>query len=346
MRIVDFRSDTVTKPSPEMRQAMATAEVGDDGWGDDPTVNRLEEMAAKRLGKEASVFVASGTMGNLASIMAQCPPGDEMILGDRTHIFLSDTGNAPALGGVKFHPLHNDVGGMLDPDEVRAAIRSDTAHGPRTSLIALENTHNVCGGRVLTPQYTTAIAGIAREHDLPLHLDGARIFNAAVYLETPVAELAAEADTVSFCLSKGLACPVGSLVCGSQETIEKVRLWRKQLGGTMRQVGIVAAAGILALETMVERLAEDHANARRLAGGLRRIPGISIDPDSYPTNLVFIEVTLDDPEQVARDLEQRGILGYMPSRRWRFVTHFGITGNDIDYALDVIDSVFRKHAAA
>ena len=344
MRVVDFRSDTVTHPSPEMRLAMATAEVGDDGWDDDPTVIRLEAMSAEMLGKEAAVFVASGTMGNLASIMTHCEPGDEMILGHNTHIYHSDTGNAPSLGGVTFRTVPNDHRGMLDPDDLREAIRPPGSSSPQTGLIALENTQNLCGGQVLTPEDTKVIADIAREHEIPLHIDGARIFNAAVFLETPVAELATEADTISFCLSKGLSCPIGSLVCGTQETVGKVRHWRKMLGGTMRQVGVVAAAGIVALETMVDRLAEDHANARRLAEGLSLIPGISIDPDSLPTNLVFFEVTEDDHEALSRRLEERGIRAYTPGRRWRYVTHYGITGQDVDYALEVIESAFRESA--
>ena len=345
MRVVDFRSDTVTHPTPEMRRAMAEAEVGDDGRGDDPTVNRLEEMAAQTLGKEAAMFVASGTMGNLVSVLTHAQRGDEIVLGDQAHIFRAEAGGASALGGVSFCTVRNDQRGMLDPDEVEAAIRSPSnVHDPKTALVSLENTHTACNGAALTPEDTKVIADVARRYDLPMHIDGARIFNAAVYLETPASELVKDADSVSFCLSKGLSCPIGSLVCGSNEFIERARYWRKMVGGNMRQVGIVAAAGIVALDTMVSRLAEDHANARRLAQGLSRMPGISIDPNDVPTNIVFFEVTGGDPAGLARRLNERGVKGGTPQRRWRFVTHYGITADDIDHALDVIESSVKEHA--
>ena len=346
MRIVDFRSDTVTLPSPEMREAMANAELGDDVYGEDPTVNRLEALAAETLGKEAAVLVTSGTQGNLSSILAHCGRGDEAIMGHLSHIYRSEAGGASALGGVVFKLLQNDSGGMLDPDDLRAAISPADQHYAPTRMIALENTHNACGGAALTPEDTAAVAEVAREHEIPLHIDGARIFNAAVQLETPVSELAKDADTVTFCLSKGLSAPVGSVVCGSHEDIEKVRRWRKVLGGSMRQAGIIAAAGIVALETMVGRLAEDHSNARRLADGLSKIPGIEIEPESLPTNLVFFEVAAGPPAEIARKINERGIKGGAPKRRWRFVTHYGITADDVDQALDVVDSVFREYASA
>jgi threonine aldolase len=325
---------------------MAEAEVGDDVLREDPTVKRLEEMAAEMLGKEAAVFVASGTMGNLVSILAHAQRGDEIILGDKSHIFCGEGGGASALGGVAYHTVRNDDRGMLDPDEVEASIRFPAdIHLPRTALVALENTQNACGGAALTPEDTKAIGDVARTYEIALHIDGARIFNAAVYLETPVSELARDADSVSFCLSKGLGSPVGSVVCGSNEFIERARRWRKVVGGGMRQVGVIAAAGIVSLETMVERLAEDHANARKLAAGLSRIPGISIDPDSLPTNLVFFEVEAGDPAELARKLDETGIKGGQPTRRWRLVTHSDIGSDDIDYALDVIESVFREFGA-
>ena len=345
MRVIDFRSDTVTHPTPEMRRAMAEAELGDDVHRDDPTAIRLEEMAADRLGKEAAMFVASGTMGNLVSVLAHAQRGDEIILGDKAHIFRSEAGGASALGGVGYHTLPNDSRGMLDPDDVRAAIRPPNVHFARTAVVALENTHNACGGAVLSPEDTKLIADVAHSHDVPLHIDGARIFNASVYLETPVAELAKDADSISFCLSKGLSCPIGSVICGSNEFIDRARFWRKMVGGGMRQLGIIAAAGIVALESMVERLAEDHANARKLAQGLAKIPGVSIDPDALPTNLVFFEVTQGDPGKLSRKLNEHGIKGGSPQRRWRFVSHYGITSDDIDHALDIIDSTFREHAA-
>ena len=342
MRQVDLRSDTVTQPTPEMRQAMAAAEVGDDVFGDDPTLNRLEEIAARRLGKEAAVFVASGTMGNLVSILAHARRGDEVILGDKAHIFRNEAVGVPALGGVSYHTVPNDSGGMLDPDDVLNAIRPADVHQPTTAVVALENTHGGCGGAVLAPEQIATIADVAHGRDIPLHVDGARVFNAAVALEVPVAELAREADSITFCLSKGLSCPIGSIICGGQEFIGEARRWRKMVGGGMRQVGIVAAAGIVALETMVERLAEDHANARKLAQGLSAIPGISIDPDSLPTNLVFFEVEREDGDELAHKLNERGIRGWRQRHIWRYVTHHGITSEDIDYALDVVDSTFRE----
>ena len=346
MRQVDFRSDTVTHPSPEMRRAMAEAEVGDDVFGDDPTVNRLQEMAAERLGKEAAIFVSSGTMGNFVAALAHCDRGDEMIVGDRAHIFNGEGGGASVLGGIAYHTIPNDERGMLDPDDVQAAIRPIDAHYTRTGMIALENTHNNCGGAVLTPEDTKAVADVAHRNEIPLHLDGARIFNAAVYLETPVSELVKDADSVSFCLSKGLSCPIGSVLCGSHEFIERAHRWRKVLGGGMRQVGVVAAAGIVALDGMVERLAEDHTNARRLSRGLAGIPGISIDPDGNHTNLVFFDIVGGDPAVLARALEERGVRGGRPTRRWRFALHYGITADDVDYALDVVETTFKERVPA
>ena len=343
MGVVDFRSDTVTHPTPEMRRAMADAEVGDDVFGDDPTVHRLEEMAAERLGKEAALFVASGTMGNLVAALTHCQRGDEMIVGDKSHMLGHEAGGASALGGISYFPIRNDARGMLDPDEVEASVKPRDNHYPRTRLITLENTHNECGGAVLTAEDTKAIADVAHRHEIPLHLDGARIFNAAVYLEAPVSELVEEADSISFCLSKGLSAPIGSVLCGSNEFIEGARRWRKMVGGGMRQVGVIAAAGIVALDTMVDRLAEDHANARKLALGLSRIPGISIEPDSLPTNLVFFDITSGSPAELARKLTERGIKGGSPQRRWRYATHYGIASDDIDHALNVIEATFREY---
>ena len=346
MRVVDFHSDTRTLPTPEMRRAMAEAEVGDDVSRQDPTVNRLEEMAAERMGKEAALFVSSGTQGNLVSILTHCQRGDEIIVGDNSHIFRGEAGGASALGGIAYHTLPTDERGMLDPDEVAGAVKPADVHYPHTAMVALENTHNGRGGIPLTPEDTKTIADVAHSHDIPLHIDGARIFNASVYLETPVSELVKDADSVTFCLSKGLGCPVGSVICGTNEFIDRARFWRKMVGGGTRQAGIIAAAGIVALDSMVTRLAEDHSNARRLAEGLSKIPGISIDPESLPTNLVFFEIANGDPGELSRRLEARGIMGGGPQRRWRFVTRNGITGDDVDYALDVMESTFKEYSAA
>jgi threonine aldolase len=236
---------------------------------------------------------------------------------------------------------------MIDPGEIEATIHPDNFHYAPTRLIALENTHNSSGGFPLTPEDMEAVARVAREHGLPLHVDGARIFNAAVYLETPVAELVKDVDTVTFCLSKGLGAPVGSLLCGGRDRIDEARRWRKMLGGGMRQAGVIAAAGVVALETMVDRLAEDHSNARKLALGLSKIPGISIDPDSLPTNLVFFKVPEGTSLELAHRLSERAIkVGPREDSRWRMVTHYGITSADIDYALGVIEAVFQEYAIA
>ncbi len=342
MRVVDLRSDTVTHPSEEMRRAMYEAELGDDVFGDDPTLNRLEAMAAERFGKEAAVFVASGTMGNLVSVLAHTTRGDEIILGNQSHIFRSEAGGSSVLGGISFHTVPNDARGMLDPDDVRAAIRPNDPHMPRTSLVCLENTQNSCGGAALTQDDISSIANVAHENGLGLHIDGARIFNAAVALEAPVAELTREADSITFCLSKGLSCPVGSVIVGSADYIQEARRWRKMVGGGMRQVGVLAAAGIVALDSMVDRLAEDHANARKLAEGLAEVEGISIDPDALPTNLVFFEVEREDRDDLHAKLVERGIKGGGGGRRWRYVTHYGITESDIDYTLETVRDVFGE----
>ena len=342
MRIVDLRSDTVTQPSPEMRRAMYDAELGDDVYGEDPTLNALEAKAAERLGKEAAVFVASGTMGNLVSVLAHAQRGDEIILGHKAHIFRSEAGGASALGGVSFHTVPNDDRGMLDPQDVRDAIRPSDPHMPRTAAVCLENTQNACGGAPLTQDDMQTIANVAREGGVALHVDGARIFNAAVALEAPVSELARDADSVTFCLSKGLSCPIGSVIVGDADYIKEARRWRKMVGGGMRQVGVLAAAGIVALDSMVERLAEDHANARKLAEGLAQIPGVTIDPESLPTNLVFFDIEREDRDEIHRQLVSRGVKGGGGGKRWRYVTHYGITESDIDYTLEQVREVFAQ----
>ncbi len=338
-RAIDLRSDTVTLPTPAMREAMAQAELGDDVYGEDPTVNRLEAMAAEMLGKEAAVLVSSGTMGNLASVMAHCGRGDELIVGDRAHIFLYEQGGAAALGGVQPHVLSNRPDGTLDLDQVRDAIRADDPHFPVTRLICLENTHNRCGGAPLPLTYINAVADVAAEHRLALHVDGARLWNAAVALNRAPADLVARADSVSCCLSKGLAAPVGSIVAGSQAFIHRVRRMRKVLGGSMRQAGIIAAAGIVSLAEMIERLADDHAHAQRLAQGLAKIPGIVVDVEAVTTNIVYFRMTSDviSPLQLAAALQERQILmNPMDRSTMRAVLHYGITAADVDISLQGI----------
>ncbi|HIC88770.1 MAG TPA: low-specificity L-threonine aldolase [Anaerolineae bacterium] len=342
MHVVDLRSDTITRPTPAMRRAMAEAEVGDDVFGEDPTVNRLEAMAAEQLGKEAGLFVASGTMGNLVSLMTHCGRGDEVILGHLSHTFHFEQGGAAAVGGIHSYPVRNLPDGRLDLDEVEAAIRPDNVHFPRTKLISVENTHNRCGGAVLTPEYMHQVGQLARRHGIRVHVDGARIFNAAVALGVDVKELAADADSVTFCLSKGLAAPVGSVIVGSREFIAEARRNRKVLGGGMRQAGIIAAAGIVALNEMVDRLAEDHVNAQRLAEGIAELPGVVLDPSSVQTNIVIFELHRDDltPAELAQRLQVRGVrLLPIGGRRLRAVTNYHITRDDIDWALRVFADV-------
>lgn len=339
--MIDLRSDTVTQPTPAMREAMYRAEVGDDVFAEDPTANKLQEMAAERMGKEAALLVASGTMANLVALLTHCQRGDEVILGDQSHTYLLEVGGGAALGGLHMRPLPND-GGYLKPEAVEAAIRGPNIHFPRTGLVCLENTHNRCGGAVLTPAQTTALAAVAHRHGIPLHLDGARIFNAAIYLGLPARELAAEAASVCFCLSKGLSAPVGSLLCGSRAFIERARHYRKMLGGGMRQVGIIAAAGIVALEQMVDRLAEDHFHARILAEGLSSQRGIGLDPSRVQTNIIIFELKHPrlTPADFVANLAREGVLaGNIGGGRIRMVTHYGIERRDIEEALAAVARV-------
>jgi threonine aldolase len=344
MHPVELRSDTMTRPTPSMRKAMAAAEVGDDVFGEDPTVNRLEAMAAERLGKEAALFVPSGTMANLISALCHCGRGDEMILGNLSHTFFYEQGGTAAVGSIHSRTLPNQPDGTIPLDEIEAAVRGDNVHFPRTRLIALENTHNLCGGAPLEPGYLRAVAAIARRHQLKLHIDGARLFNAAVALGLPAQDLAADADSISFCLSKGLAAPVGSAVCGSKAFIGMARRARKVLGGGMRQAGVLAAAGIVALTEMVDRLAEDHANARRLAEGLAALPGIALDPARVRTNIVYFEITREG--MTAADLVERlagdgvRMLASGP-RKVRAVTHYEVTAAGIEQALKAAAKVMK-----
>lgn len=346
MEFVDLRSDTVTQPTPAMRAAMAQAKVGDDVFGEDPTINRLQKIAAERMGKEAGLFVPSGTMGNLTAVLAHCNRGDEAIMGNLGHTFLFEGGGAAALGGVQPHTLPNQADGTLRMEDIRGAIRSDDPHYPVSRLIILENTHNRCGGVPLTVDYTRQVGEFALHAGLKLHLDGARIFNAAAALGVPAAALAGPADSVTFCLSKGLCAPVGSVLCGSGEFITRARRIRKQLGGGMRQAGILAAAGIVALDQMVERLTEDHAHASRLAEGLRTIPGIRLEPEKPATNMVFINLDGGVPltgAQVAEALKALGILVQVTgARRFRMVMHYWIDDAQVDQVVSSFRSVLSR----
>lgn len=344
MKIIDMRSDTITLPTDEMRQAMYEAELGDDVHREDPTINRLEELAAHMMGKEAALFTPSGTMSNLIAVLTHTRPGDEIIVGSEAHMFWYEVGGASALGGVVMRTVPNDQEGRMDPGAVEQAIRPENIHYPQTTLLCLENTHNRCGGAALTPEYTSAITQPAHQYGLQVHLDGARIFNAAVALDVPASDLARPVDSVCFCISKGLSAPVGSLICGTREFIEKARKWRKMVGGGMRQAGVIAAAGIVALQKMVSRLAEDHATARRLAYGLAHIPDISICPEKVQTNIVIFDSppTISGTEFIQR-MDAQGVRFINHGERSvRAVTHRMLSAADIDKALERIDRLVRE----
>jgi threonine aldolase len=339
MKIIDLRSDTVTHPTEAMRRAMFEAKVGDDVYGEDPTINRLETMAAQKMGKEAALFTASGTMSNLIAVLTQTRPGNEIILGSEAHMFWYEVGGAAALGGVVMRTVLNDPYGQMNLDDIAKAIRTPNIHFPETTLLCLENTHNRCGGTILTKEYTTAAVSLAHNNGIKVHLDGARIFNAAIALGVPASELAGDVDSVSFCLSKGLSAPVGSLLCGTADFIKQARKWRKMLGGGMRQAGVLAAAGIVALETMIDRLKEDHDDARRLAEGLAHIKGISISQKNVPTNIVMFDLASDiSPIEFVSSLKAHGVkVSSRGANLFRAVTHRMLNATDIDDALNHIE---------
>ena len=332
---IDLRSDTVTLPTPAMRQAMAAAEVGDDVFGEDPTVRKLENLAAGITGKEAAVFVVSGTMGNLASLLAHCGRGQEVILGDESHIYELENGSASALGGLVFHPVRTNPDGTLPLDAITAAIHLPENnyhlfHHAPPGVICLENTHNRRGGRILPPGYVADVAALAAEHDLPVHLDGARLFHAAVATGRPVTDWTSHVSSVQLCLSKGLSAPVGSVICGSAAFVRQARWMRKVLGGGMRQVGVIAAPDIVALTEMVERLAEDHHHARILADGVTALAGVALDPPQVDTNIVVFRMpSVAHAEGYVAALQREGVLiSNFGGGRLRMVTHYGISEAD------------------
>ncbi len=340
MDTIDLRSDTVTWPTEEMRAAMAQAEVGDDVYGDDPTLNRLEAEAAEMLGKEAALFVTSGTMGNLTALLTHCQRGDEVILGKQAHIFRSEAANAASFGGIQLNTLELNPDGTLDLDQIESAIREDDEHMPRTRLIALENTQGSLYGVPVSAAYTNKVGDFARARGLKLHIDGARIFNAAAALATPASDLVEAADSVSFCLSKGLCAPVGSLLLGDADFIQEARRARKALGGGLRQAGILAAAGLVALRRIPQRLHEDHLHACALAEGLVDVPWISVDPTQVYTNMVYLELSPEAPLAVealaARLLDEYNVQiarnRYSPTTI-RLVTHYWVTATDVEQVL-------------
>jgi threonine aldolase len=338
--LIDLRSDTVTMPTPEMRRAMSSAPLGDDVFGDDPTVNQLEAVAAARLGKEASVFLPSGTMGNLIAVAVTARSGEEVIADADSHVFLYEAAGAAAIAGVQIRPVATATG-FMSAEQVESAVRPrDDPHVPLTAALFLENTHNVHGGVVWPLEMLREASAAAHSQGINVHLDGARIFNAAVALGVNASDIAASADTVTFCISKGLGCPAGSIFCGTRETVDQARRWRKRLGGAMRQTGVLAAAGLIALDTMVDRLAEDHANARTLAEGLAELPGVSCDLSRVQTNLVYFDLAQLTAAEFEEGCRKRGLLGAATDRRRvRFVTHNGVTAADIQAALEICEEV-------
>lgn len=325
MRSIDLRSDTVTRPCPEMRAVMAAAEVGDDVYGEDPTVNRLEAFASERFGCESALFVSSGTQGNLLALLSHCRRGDEYLAGDQAHCYRSEGGGGAVLGGISPQPLAMETDGTITPERILAAIKPVDDHYARTRLLCLENTH---AGKVLSLRYHQQMQTLARQHHLSLHLDGARLGNAAVSLNIDPADLVACVDSVSICLSKGLGAPTGSLLCGERDFIREARHWRKMVGGGLRQAGFLAAAGLYALEHNLPRLAHDHALARILAEGLAPLPGLHIDLATVQSNMVFVAVENGEKKALQSYLQQQGILvgGYGDLR---FVTHLDLCAEDI-----------------
>lgn len=344
MRTVDLRSDTVTEPTERMRGAVAEAAVGDDVFGEDPTVLRLESSACERVGKEAAMFVPSGTMGNLISVLCHCQRGDEIILGEQSHIFLNETGGISALGGVVVHTVPNEEDGTISLPKMEAAIRGSNIHHPETKLICIENTHNRCSGAPLTPEYTASVCELAGTHGLGVHLDGARLFNAACALRVDPKELTNGVDSLIFCFSKGLSAPVGSVVCGDRKFVARARKVRKMVGGGMRQCGMIAAAGAVALEEMTERLGEDHINAKRLAQGIDGIPGLRVETSLVRTNILYADLVARNhsPHEFFDLLETKGVRILLTGpARFRMVTHYGIIEEDIDYAVEAMREALK-----
>ena len=337
MKIIDFRSDTITLPSERMREAIATARLGDDVFSEDPTVNELEKRASRVMGKEAALLVPSGTMGNLISILVHSDRGTEVILGDRSHTFLYEAGGISAFGGVHSRQLHNNDDGTMDIDGIESAIRTDDVHFPRTSLISLENTHNMCSGTPLSISYLRDVASLAQKHNLPVHMDGARVFNASVSTGVDLDEIASTVSSLTFCLSKGLSSPIGSVLCGSKKFIYEARRIRKALGGGMRQAGIIAASGIVSLDTMIDQIEDDHKNAQALANALSEIDCIELKPENVRSNIIYfntVGLSLTDSE-VLESMADEGIKFFDVSKnRFRLVTHYGITSDDIQYAIE------------
>lgn len=342
MQVIDLRSDTVTLPSKEIKQAIFDAELGDDVFQEDKNVNLLEKQAANLSGKESALLVPSGTMGNLISFLVHCPRGTEAILGNKSHTFIYEAGGISAFGGIHSHQLQNSDEGLMDLAEIKQAIRLDNVHFPQTSLISLENTHNMCFGSPISKDYIDEVSNIAKENKLKLHVDGARIFNATTALNISLKDMIDNVDSITFCLSKGLACPIGSIICGSKEFIHSARRMRKVLGGGMRQAGIIAAAGLIAINQLESQIQDDHLNAQLLSDGINNINGLNVDCDKVKTNIIYFELkskTISSTELLTK-MKNSGILFFEVSpNKYRLVTHYGITESDIKYTLSSFQKV-------
>lgn len=344
MKVIDFRSDTITKPTEEMRKAMYNAEVGDDVYGEDPTINKLEQLAAEKVGKEAALFVPTGTMGNQLALLTHTKRGQEIILEDWAHIFRFEVGGLAFLSGLQARTIAGNNGMMKIQDVKKVISSGEDIHHAKTGLICLENTHNMAGGVVVPIENMNGIYNLAKENNIPVHLDGARVFNASTYLNCDVKEITKYTDSLMFCLSKGLCAPVGSILAGDEVFIEKARRFRKMLGGGMRQAGVLAAAGIIALEKMVDRLEEDHRNIRLLAEGLKNTKGINIDKDTVHTNILMINVkdTEYTSQELSQRMKERGIFATpITDEIMRFVTHLYIDSEDIKKSIDIISDILK-----
>jgi threonine aldolase len=345
MHTIDLRSDTVTLPTKEMREAISNAELGDDVFQEDPTINNLEKLAAKKFNKEAAIFLPSGTMANLVAVLTHCNRGDEVMLGDQSHTFLYEAGGISSFGGVHSRQLKNHNDGTIHLNDIKNAIRKKDVHFPPSRLICLENTHNRCFGMPLETNYVNEVVDIAKNNDMSVHVDGARIFNAAVATGSTVADLTKNVDSVSFCLSKGLSAPSGSLLCGDKNFIHRARFNRKALGGGMRQAGILAAAGVVAIDIMSAKIIEDHRNAKALAFGIAKIDGINIETEKIKTNIIYFK--LDHPkinsESLLDIMSKKNIRFFELGPNWfRLVTHSGISKENIDYVISEFDSFFSQ----
>jgi threonine aldolase len=341
--LIDLRSDTVTVPNKDMRKAMYDSEVGDDVYGEDPTVNKLQEIASEITGKEDSLLVSSGTMGNLVSLLTLTNRGEEIILGNKCHVYAWEGSGVSIYGGISMKIINNNNDGSFDLNELSASINPLDDHKPKTSTISIENTHNQCGGAPLTLDFIEKVNSIARKNNLKIHMDGARLFNASVAQRKSIKDIVENIDSVTFCLSKGLSCPIGSIISGSKPFIAEARRWRKSIGGGMRQAGVIASAGIYALNNMVDRLEEDHVNAKKLAIGLSKIPEIIIDTEYVKTNILRFELANNiNLNEFESELKKEGIIFNSSYGSIRMVTHYGITSKDIDKVIEIITKVVKN----